>query len=123
MGLYTVEGPFVRKRRGRYYCFFSGGAWRETSYGVTYAVAEHPLGPYEVAPGEEPLLLATVPGRVLGPGHASIVASPSGAADYLVYHGWDPGGASRLMRIDRLEWTEDGPRCNGPTTDPQPAPV
>jgi hypothetical protein len=26
---YTVEGPFVVKRQGRYYLFFSGGAWRQ----------------------------------------------------------------------------------------------
>ncbi len=121
-GWYTVEGPFVRKRGGRYYCFFSAGAWREENYGLSYAVADHPLGPYVPAPGEVPLLLRTVPGRILGPGHASIVSAPSGETDYLVYHAWDPGRGARLMRIDRLEWTPEGPRCDGPTLDPQPAP-
>ena len=122
-GWYTVEGPFVRKRDGRYYCFFSGGAWRETNYGVSYAVADHPLGPWQVTEHDGPSILRTVPGAVLGPGHASIVASPSGESDYIVYHGWDPGRGARLMRIDRLEWTADGPRCDGPTTDPQPIPT
>ena len=119
---YTVEGPFVRKHEGRYYCFFSGGNWQQPSYGISYAVAEHPLGPYRVAPGEGPTVLRTAPGRVLGPGHASIVESPSGAEELLVYHGWDPEASARLMRIDRLRWTSDGPRCDGPTTTPQPAP-
>ena len=121
-GWYTVEGPFVRKRHGRYYCFFSGGAWREQNYGLSYAVADAPLGPWEVAEHDGPSLLRTIPDTVLGPGHASIVESPSGEADYLVYHAWDPGRAARLMRIDRLEWTEDGPRCDGPSTEPRPVP-
>ena len=120
---YTIEGPFVRKHEGRYYCFFSGGGWREENYGVSYAVADHPLGPYEVAEGEGPALLSTVAGKVLGPGHASIVSSPSGERDYLVYHGWDPAGTARWMRLDRLDWTSEGPRCDGPTVDPQPAPL
>jgi beta-xylosidase len=118
---YTVEGPFVRKMDGRYHCFFSGGAWREPSYGVSYAVAEHPLGPWEVV-AEEPAILRTVPGKVLGPGHASIVASPSGRSDVIVYHGWDPDATARLMRIDLLEWTPEGPRCDGPSVDPRPVP-
>jgi beta-xylosidase len=120
---YTVEGPFVRKRDGRYYCFFSGGAWREPNYGVSYAVAEHPLGPYAVAAGDGPVVVRTARGRVIGPGHASIVPSPSGGEDYLVYHAWEPGGAERLMRIDRLDWTADGPRCVGPSTEPRPLPA
>ena len=119
---YTVEGAFVRRHGGLYYCFFSGGAWREANYGVSYAVAEHPLGPWRVAPGDGPLVLATEPGAVLGPGHASIVSGPDGSTDWLVYHGWDPAGTARLMRIDELRWTANGPRCEGPSTDPRPAP-
>jgi beta-xylosidase len=118
---YTVEGPFVRRRDGRYWCFFSGGAWREPSYGVSYAVADRPLGPWTAAEGDGPAILRTVPGAVIGPGHASVVSAPSGE-DWIVYHAWEPGGRARLMRIDRLEWTPDGPRCHGPTVDPQPAP-
>jgi beta-xylosidase len=119
---YTVEGPFVRKHDRRYYCFFSGGAWREANYGVSYAVADHPLGPWEVVEADGPSIVRTVPGLVIGPGHASVVASPSGAEDWLVYHAWDSAGVARRMCIDRLEWTADGPRCEGPSTEPRPAP-
>jgi GH43 family beta-xylosidase len=59
---------------------------------------------------------------VLGPGHASIVASPDRSSDWLVYHAWDPDATARLMRIDQLVWTPEGPRCDGPSTDPRPAP-
>ena len=120
---YTVEGPFVRKRDGRYYCFFSGGDWHGENYGVSYAVAEHPLGPYDVPARDHPTILRGVSGEVHGPGHVSLAASPAGGTDYLVYHAWDGEGRTRQMRIDRLEWTEEGPRCDGPTTDPQPVPV
>jgi GH43 family beta-xylosidase len=119
---YTVEGPFVRKRGGRYYCFFSGGAWREPNYGVGYAVAEHPLGPWEVAVGDGPLVLATAPDAALGPGHASIVSGPDGTTEWIVYHAWDPGGEARTMRIDELVWRPEGPRCDGPSTAPRRAP-
>ncbi len=119
---YTVEGPFVRKANGRYHCFFSGGAWREPNYGVSYAVADHPLGPWQVPSDEEPSILRTIPGAVLGPGHASIVASPSGRQDVIVYHGWDPDGRARLMRIDLVEWTPAGPRSSGPSVEPRSVP-
>jgi beta-xylosidase len=118
---YTIEGPFVVKRAAKYYCFFSGGAWREPNYGVGYAVAEHPLGPWTVAEGDGPTILRTRPGAVLGPGHASIVRTPGGE-DWIVYHAWDPDAGGRLMRIDRLVWTESGPRCDGPSLDERPAP-
>lgn len=118
---YTVEGPFVRRHGDTYYCFYSGGAWREPGYGVSYAVAAHPLGPWHPA-GGGPTVLATVPGTVLGPGHCSIVTGPGGVSEWIVYHGWDAAGTARLMRIDELLWTPDGPRCDGPTTGPSPAP-
>jgi beta-xylosidase len=118
---YTIEGPFVVERAGRYYCFFSGGGWRESNYGVGYASADHPLGPWEVATGDGPTILRTRPDEVLGPGHASITQSPNGS-DWIVYHAWDRDATARLMRIDRLEWTDEGPRCDGPSLEPRPAP-
>ncbi len=86
---YTLEGPTVRFRLGRYWLLYSGGAWTEASYGVSYAVADGPLGPFHEPPRARPALLATIPGRVIGPGHNSIVEGPDGA-DWLVYHAWDP---------------------------------
>ena len=31
--------------------------------------------------------------------------------DYIVYHAWDVKMTARRMFIDRLVWTNDGPRC------------
>jgi beta-xylosidase len=119
---HTLEGPFVVKRHGRYWCLYSGGAWREQNYGVSYAVANSPTGPFVDAPGEGPAILRTVSGRVLGPGHCSVTTAPDGT-DWLVYHAWDAARTARRMCIDRLVWTPDGPRCDGPSWDEQPGPV
>lgn len=112
---HTLEGPFVRKHDRRYYCFYSGGSWLEPTYGVAYAVADHPLGPWRDGEGEP--LLRTVPGYVVGPGHNSLVVGP-GDQDVMVYHAWDAASTARRMFIDPLVWTGSGPRLLGPTWQP-----
>jgi beta-xylosidase len=120
---YTVEGPFVRRRDGRYWLFFSGGAWPKPGYGLGCAVADHPAGPYVTTrTAHGPDLLRTVPGKVVGPGHGSLATGPDGRTDYLVYHAWDATQTARLMRVDRLDWTPDGPVTDGPTLEPRPVP-
>ncbi len=77
---HTVEGPFVLKHNGLYYQMFSGGNWRNTSYGVSYAITDRIDVDHEweqVADGEHTLpVLRTVVGRVVGPGHNSVVRGP-----------------------------------------------
>ncbi len=108
---HTLEGPFVRRHAGRYYCFYSGGRWESENYGVDYGVANHVLGPYSDAGNEAgPRVLRTIPGKVVGPGHNSIITGPDGETEYIVYHAWDAGMTMRQMCIDRLVWTPEGPR-------------
>ena len=118
---HTLEAPFVVKRLGRYWCFYSGGRWSSDGYGVSYAVASSPLGPFREPAGEGPALLRSRPGALVGPGHNSVVVGPDGT-DFVVYHAWDPGFEARRMCIDRLEWTAEGPRTSGPTAEPQAVP-
>ncbi|MBA3708216.1 MAG: family 43 glycosylhydrolase [Planctomycetes bacterium] len=119
---HTLEGPCVVMHDSRYYCIYSGACFGNDSYGVDYAVAPAVLGPYSDAGGERgPRLLSTVPGRVIGPGHNSHIVGPDGRSEYLVYHAWDPGQTARRMCIDRLIWTDAGPRCT-PTWTPQTLP-
>jgi GH43 family beta-xylosidase len=124
---HTLEGPFVCQRQGRYVLFYSGGNWEEPTYGVSWAVADHPLGPWHEEPEVEPLL-HTVPGHVIGPGHNSVVAGPDGQ-DVMVYHAWDPKRTARRMCIDPVRWTTTGPVVDGPTWETSdlqrvpPAPV
>lgn len=117
---HTLEGPSVVKHEGCYYCFYSGGRWDSQNYGVDYCVADHPLGPWEDgSTNSGPRVLKTVPDQVLGPGHNSIVQGPDNKTDYMVYHAWDPLRSTRRMCMDRLVWTPEGPRCDGPTWTPQ----
>ena len=101
---YTLEGPTVIKRHGRYVCFYSGGCFENDSYGVDYLFADHPFGPWrEVGGARGPQLLRSVPGQVIGPGHHSMVTTPAGI-DHVVYHAWNPAMTDRLMCVDRLDW-------------------
>lgn len=105
---YTLEGPFVVKRHGRYHLFFSGGNWQNETYGVSWAVADHPLGPWHEPEPGGPAVLRSTAGRV-GPGHNSVVVGPDGR-DHLVFHAWDPSRSRRQMWIERLEWPGGRPR-------------
>jgi beta-xylosidase len=117
---HTLEGPCVRKHNDRYYCFYSGGRWETENYGVDYGVADRVAGPYSDEGNEAGArVLRSVLNNVLGPGHNSIITSPNGQADYMVYHAWDNQMQARRMYIDLLIWTEEGPRCLGPTWTPQ----
>jgi beta-xylosidase len=106
---YTLEGPTVRKRGGRYYCFYSGGNYQNESYGVDWLEADCVTGPWrEVGRERGPQLMRTVPSRVIGPGHHSIVSDDAGT-DYAVYHAWNEARTDRLMCVDRLDWTNGVP--------------
>jgi arabinan endo-1,5-alpha-L-arabinosidase len=55
-----------------------------------------------------------VPGRVMGPGHCSIVNEPDGR-HVVVYHAWDPDMTARRLCVDPLSFGAEGPRSPGPT--------
>ena len=119
---HTLEGPFVVKRRDRYYCLYSGGCWQTESYGVDYAVADHVLGPYSDEGAQSgPRILRTVPGKIMGPGHCSVVTT-QGGLDYLAYHAWDPEYAARRLHIEPIVFSPGGPRLATAGCRRQPLP-
>ena len=83
---------------------------------MSYAVADHPLGPWEHAAENQPVILRERPPSVLGPGHNSYAVAPDGT-EVLVYHAWDAKRSARRMCLDPLVWTDDGPRCAGPSLE------
>ena len=119
---HTLEGPTVREHDGSYYCVYSGGSFLGEGYGVAWARADSPVGPWLEPEDGSNRLLATVPGHVRGPGHNSVVTTPAGT-DVLVYHAWDEAGENRQMCIDVLEWTPEGPTTPGPSWTDQPVPA
>jgi hypothetical protein len=120
---HTVEGASVQLHDGQVYCFYSGGAWERENYGVSYVVADHPLGPYHrPGGGHEALLMRSRPG-IVGPGHNSFTTSPDGSQTWIVYHAWDTAQTARRMCIDRLDWDAGRPSTSGPSSGPQAAPA
>jgi beta-xylosidase len=121
---HTIEGPFVLFHNNLYYCLYSGGSWQTPDYGVSFGVAEHPLGPYrDEWSVEGPAVLRGVPNKVLGPGHCSVARWTDDRTEFLIYHAWDAESTARRMCIDPLVWIPspdgDRPRCIGPTFEAQ----
>lgn len=122
---HTVEGPFVLERKGRFYQMFSGGNWQNVTYGVSFAVADRLdlEGEWEqLCDGERVRpILATIPDRVIGPGHNSVVRGPDNRQLVCIYHRWSPELGERVLCIDRLEFIGDRLDVLGPSTGPEPA--
>ncbi|MCU1569374.1 MAG: glycoside hydrolase [Naasia sp.] len=104
---HTLEGPSVVRRHDRYWMTFSGGAWTGPGYGVSWAVSDAPLGPWEHAPVGTPPLLASGPGLV-GPGHNSLVVAPDGS-DAIVFHAWNADRTARQMWVGPIRFGRGGP--------------
>ena len=103
---HCIEGPSVVYHDGKYYCLYSAGAWYGESYGVGYAVADNPLGPWrDEFARNGPTVIKGIPGQVVGPGHNSTVIGPDGKTLFIVYHAVRPGahGAAALHRPDPVD--------------------
>ena len=123
----ATEGAFVFKYNGKYYMTYSANNTGYEYYGVGYATADHPMGPWTKAE-ENPILATDLSRGVSSPGHNSIVFSPDSTERFIIYHRHaDPEGArpsfDRVVCIDRLVIDSVGRlRVVGPTSTPQPMP-
>ena len=118
-----VEAPWVVKRGGWYYLYYSGPncCGPGADYTVAVARSTSPTGPFDklttnpVLSGDE---------RVLAPGHNAVVTDDAGQ-DWIVYHAMDraanpQGDASRRnLYIDPITWKNGWPVVSGPTSTPQ----
>src|SRR5688500_7627889 len=82
-----VEGPYVLRRNGWFYLFYSGNACcgRRCNYALGVARARNLLGPWEKY-SKNPILAANDQWKC--PGHGTIVTDPRGRT-YLMYHAYD----------------------------------
>ena len=105
---HTIEGSFVLKRKDVYYQMFSGGNWQNPTYGVSFATTRDFLNPEEwqqFSDGEKILpILITIPGKVIGPGHNSVVRGTDNFQLFCVYHRWAEDLRGRLLAMDRMEF-------------------
>ena len=105
---YTLEGPTVVRRGGTYVLFYSGGSWEGPDYGVSYATATSPLGPWTHASADVPLVLSRALTGLRGPGHNSVLATADGGS-VIGFHAWDDAGTERQLHVADLEWDGDVP--------------
>jgi beta-xylosidase len=119
------EGAFVLRLGDTYYLTYSAGHYTDPLYGIGYATASAPLGPWRKG-SDNPLVRRDLAAGVSGPGHSCVTTSPDGTELFLVYHAHanieKPSG-DRTVNIDRLTFNEDGRlKLLGPTRSPQPLP-
>jgi hypothetical protein len=100
------EGPFLFKRKGIYYYFYtlSGGA----NYVYAYMMSKTgPLGPF-VAPEQDMVFKSDLAKGVWGPGHGNVLHVP-GTDDYLFFYlEYGQGGTTRQVYLNRLQFNADG---------------
>lgn len=121
----VVEAPDMFKHNGKYYLFFSGNNYAGIDYAVGYASCQSAMGPCQDATNNPVLASRTKPPLVIGPGGETLIQL--GSQTWMVYHAWNVNsdgsqGDSRYMWLDRVDWSNDKPRVDGPTTSPEPMP-
>ena len=124
----VVEAPQMLKREDRYYLFYSANVYSGEAYAIGYATCEMPLGPCTDAE-ENPILSSDMENMPLlvGPGHQTLIQDEAGDT-WLVYHAWliNRSGLRTDVRqvwFDKIEWVDNRPVVQGPTREPQAAPV
>ncbi len=102
-----VEGPFMVKRRGRYYLMWSEGNWTDHTYRAAYGVADNPFGPFAYGGP----VLTNNPDVATGAGHHSVLKLPGTDDEWVIcYHRRPLGetdGNHRVVCIDRLVFNDD----------------
>lgn len=104
-GAYS-EGPFMIKRGGIYYYFYTlaGHADYRNAYMMSTA---SPLGPF-TTPDEDVVVRSDLAGGVWGPGHGFAFDAPGKDEWYFTYLEYGMGGTTRQVFIDRMFFNADG---------------
>jgi len=118
---HVTEGPWMLKRKGLYYLMYSGSGAMGPDYGIGYATATSPLGPFTKYAGNP---IAKRGDGIFGPGHHCTAEGPDGRL-WLVYHqkntekiDWD-----RFLALDPLWFDDQGvihTRLSRGTDEPAP---
>jgi beta-xylosidase len=103
---YRLEGAATwQQEPGIYICFYSGGNWQNTSYGVDYGIAySSPMGPYTEDSTNQARITHSIDGVIIGPGHNSIILARDRQTTYIVYHAWNDAKTIRSPYISQLNW-------------------
>jgi beta-xylosidase len=116
---------FAHRAGGRttYYLTYSANNWETSAYGVGYAIADTPLGPWRKAP-DNPILQQNARIGMFSTGHGDIELSPDGRELFYVHHGRpSPTDPQRRLYTDRMRFSgklvfgRPGLRIHQSTTD------
>jgi xylan 1,4-beta-xylosidase len=103
-----VEGPYIMRRNGWFYMFYSGNACcgRECKYALGVARSKTLLGKWEKSPSN-PILKGNENWKC--PGHGTLVTDERGRT-FLMYHAYDAKDTvyvGRQALLDEVTWTGD----------------
>jgi len=111
----VVEAPWVVKRDGFHYMFYSGNVY-DHRYRTGVARSKNLMGPYEKL---GPPILGNNE-RWVGPGHGTVISVQG--LDYFVYHAWTNAGngthddaKGRHVLVDRVVYEGGWPRIHDGT--------
>ncbi|MCA1280663.1 glycoside hydrolase family 43 protein [Saccharopolyspora sp. 7B] len=118
----TVVRATARDGRARYFLTYSANNFANSFYGVGYAVADDPLGPWRKSPAN-PVLAQDAGQGLYSTGHGSVIASPDSTELYYVHHGRPSAEVDRRLYTSRLRIDPDRDelRIDG-TTEDRPVP-
>jgi arabinan endo-1,5-alpha-L-arabinosidase len=131
-----IEGPWVIRRGGYYYLFYSGDncCGPTANYAVMVARSRSAPGPFqtlEQATGTPHSVILSKTSRWLAPGHNSTIADRTGH-DWIFYHAVDSRRARtkptdelntrRILLMDRIRWRNGWPVVGRPSSTPKAAP-
>ncbi|MCP2166472.1 glycoside hydrolase family 43 protein [Goodfellowiella coeruleoviolacea] len=96
------------RRQPVYYLTYSANNYENAYYGVGYAVADSPLGPWRKSPAN-PILAQDSAIGMYSTGHGSIVATPDGSQLYYVHHGRSSTTTGRALYTERMRLDAEHP--------------
>jgi len=106
--MFVNEGAWMILRNGVYYLMYSGNGANLPLYGLGYATAESPTGPFTKYE-QNPILRMDPDHDFYGPGHNSVTTGPDGKL-WMFYHTKvnERVNYDRLIRKNKIAFTEDG---------------
>lgn len=105
------EGPFVFKHKDKYYMTYSGNHTFEPNYGIGYATADTPLGPWSKS-GENPIADKDAAPGPSGMGHNALLPTKDENKKLIIYHTHEdskhPENQKRHANIGTIKIDKEG---------------
>ena len=100
------EGPYLTKRDGIYYYFYTLGGGETYKYAYMMSHTS-PMGPWQ-APKHDIIARSNPAANILGPGHGCFFHPQGSKQWYFVYLEFGRGGTTRQIYADKMNFNADG---------------